>query len=359
MDVISYKCPCCTAPLVFSGETQQMVCNSCGNTFTVEQVQQYDAALKEEQKPSDVHWTAYNEHTADEAATGNMRVYTCPSCGAEIVGDENTMATHCVYCGNETILAHQLEGMLYPDYVIPFKLNKEDAKAALKQFYNKKPLLPKTFKDENQIDKLTGIYVPFWLFGCDADAHMTYDATRTTMWSDTVNNYTKTDHYLLTREGSMSFEKVPVDGSEKMQDEMMDAIEPFDFGEAVPFSTAYLSGFYADRYDVDSEKSKPRAAERIKASMTAAINSTVSGYVTVSERSGKVNVKNGDIHYALLPVWMLNTKYNDKNYLFAMNGQTGKLIGDLPVSKGKYWGWLLGVAGALMALAQLVIFLVL
>ena len=122
-----------------------------------------------------------------------------------------------------------------------------------------------------------------------------------------------------------------------MPDDLMDSIEPFDFQELQKFSTAYLPGFLADRYDVSVEECAPRADERCANTVVEMLESTVSGYSTCSVTSKNVQLSRGKVHYALLPVWLLNTKWNGKNFLFAMNAQSGKMVGDLPVSWGKFW----------------------
>ena len=142
---------------------------------------------------------------------------------------------------------------------------------------------------------------------------------------------------------------MPVDGSTKMDDALMESIEPYDFSGAVDFQTAYLAGFLADKYDVDSEQSIERANERIKKSTENAFASTVQGYSTVIPESTSIRLQNGKAKYALYPVWLLNTTWNGQRYTFAMNGQTGKFIGDLPLDKSAYKKWLFGLTGLIGA----------
>lgn len=243
----------------------------------------------------------------------------------------------------------QFSGSLKPDYVIPFQVDKKAAKAALKQHYGGKRLLPKVFKDQNHIDEIKGIYVPVWLFNADADANIRYKATKVRAWSDSNYNYTETSFYAISRGGKIGFERVPVDGSTKMDDALMESIEPYDFTGAVDFQTAYLAGFLADKYDVDSEQSIERANERIKKSTENAFASTVQGYSTVIPESTSIRLQNGKAKYALYPVWLLNTTWNGQRYTFAMNGQTGKFVGDLPLDKGAYKKWLFGLTSLIGA----------
>lgn len=318
------------------------------------------AALDEQLKnepADDMQWesTAGNEWESGE--TDGLRTYVCKSCGGEIVGDETTGATSCPFCGNPVVMMGQFSGALKPDYVIPFKLDKKAAKEALKKHYQGKRLLPKVFKDANHIDEIKGIYVPFWLFDADANADIRYKATRTSHWSDSDYNYTKTDYYSIWRSGSLGFCGVPVDGSSKIENDLMESIEPFDFSQAVDFQTAYLAGYLADKYDVDAEQSIVRANERIKTSTEQAFQSTVQGYVTVIPEYSGVRLSNTNAKYALYPVWILNTSWNGKQYTFAMNGQTGKLVGDLPLDKSALMKWRIALTGIVGAAAFLISYL--
>ncbi|ASS76586.1 hypothetical protein CIG75_17530 [Tumebacillus algifaecis] len=353
MDILSYKCPNCSGTLKFDSQIGQMLCEYCDSTFDPEVLKKYDEVLQEEAS-KDPDWDTYE---SDEWQDPNLGVHLCNSCGAEIVAEETTAATFCPYCDSATILSGRLSGALKPDLVIPFKIEKEQAKAELKKFCSGKRLLPSLFLANNRIEKITGVYVPFWLFDCEAEANITYDAKKVRTWKQGNYRYTETSHFLIHRAGKIGFERIPVDGSEKMDDAYMEALEPYNYEEAVDFATAYLSGYLADKYDVDAESSKPRANQRIKDSTEKKFAETVSGYAVVTPRSTAIDLTDGKIRYALLPVWMLNTKFGGKTYTFAMNGQTGKFIGELPISKGKYWGYVAGITAVLSTVGLLTVFL--
>ena len=246
-------------------------------------------------------------------------------------------------------LMGQLQGELKPDYVIPFKYNKEAAKKGLIEHYKGKSYLPKVFKDRNHINEIKGVYVPFWMFDTDSHGAFTYTGTRIRTWSDSDYHYVETSYYALYREGDIRFENVPVDGSTRAPDDLMESIEPFDMNEAVDFQTAYLAGYLADKYDVGADTSIERANLRIKNSTQTAFASTTMGYASVIPDGGNVLFKNSEAKYVLCPVWILTTKYEDKNYLFAMNGQTGKFVGNLPVDNGKFFGSFLKFTGIFAA----------
>lgn len=304
----------------------------------------YDEVLQSD-RPDHMSWDSSAGGEWQDGEADGLLEYICQSCGGQILGDETTAATSCPFCGNPVVMMGQFKGDLKPDYVIPFQLDKHAAVQALKKHYSGKPLLPKVFSQQNHIEEVKGIYVPVWLFDADADVNIRYKATRVRFWSDSNYRYTETSHYSVLRGGTIGFERVPVDGSTKMEDALMESIEPFDHSGAVDFQTAYLAGYLADKYDVDSEKSVTRANERIKRSSEDAFANTVHGYGSVITVASSVNLENGVARYALYPVWLLNTTWNGKKYTFVMNGQTGKLAGDLPMDKGAYIKWLLGVTG--------------
>ena len=333
-----FKCPCCGGAVEFDSNLQKMKCPYCDTEFDMETIREMmEEGGNETENAEEMQWDteAGNEWKDDEA--GELVSYGCKSCGGEIVCDKTTAATSCPYCDNPVVMQEHFSGMLKPDYVIPFKLDKKAAKEAYKKYLKGKILLPKTFQDENHIEEIKGVYVPFWLFDADVDAKMRYRATRVRHWSDSNYDYTETQYYSIVREGNLGFDRVPVDGSTKMADDLMESIEPFDFTDAVDFRTAYLSGYLADRYDVDAEKSIERANERIKRSTEEVFEGTVRGYASVVPESKSIKLSGGKAKYALYPVWLLNTAYENKKYTFAMNGQTGKFVGNLPVDKKKYW----------------------
>ena len=350
MAELQYKCPCCGGQIEFDSASQNMKCPYCDTEYEVETLKSFDDVLNKEQGDN-MTWETNAGTEWAEGETDGMRVYSCNSCGGEIVVDATTAASSCPFCDNPVVMMGQFTGALKPDYVIPFKLDKEAAKKALKKHYEGKRLLPKVFKNENHIDEIKGVYVPFWLFDADADANVRYKATRIRCWSSGDYDYTETSFYSVLRAGNVGFERVPVDGSIKMADDLMESIEPFDFKDAVDFQTAYLSGYLADKYDVDSEQSITRANDRIKRSTENAFASTVQGYSSVIPEHTSIQLQNGKAKYALYPVWLLNTTWKGKKYTFAMNGQTGKFVGDLPVDKGAYKRWLFGLTAAISAVA--------
>ena len=359
-DINEYKCPSCGGAIEFDSHSQKMKCPYCDTEFDLETLKKYDEQLSKEaeQKDDISDWQTDPGKQWQEGETDGMNVYTCKSCGGEIVSDENTGATSCPYCGNPVILTERFRGALRPDMVIPFKLDKKAAKEAYYKHIKGRPLLPKVFRRENHIDEIKGIYVPFWLFDADVAADARYKATKVRTWSDSDYDYTETSYYSVDRSGNMSFVSVPVDGSSRMSDDLMESIEPYKVADAVEFQTAYLSGYLADKYDVDAQQSTDRAKERMKESAQDVLRDTVKGYASVIPENTNVVISGGDAKYALYPVWILNTTWRGKKYIFAMNGQTGRMTGDLPVDNGAYTRWLLGLTAVFSIAAYLVALLI-
>lgn len=351
--VLEYECPCCGAALIFGSEIQQLTCQYCDNTFDLETVKAYQesqtAPVEQEE-----HWESSKNTQWSQEEQETVRTYTCQSCGGELITDDHTAATFCPYCGNPTILPGRLSGGVKPDAVIPFQRSKEDAQKAFLELCKGKPLLPKDFTANHRLEKITGIYIPFWLYECESGFNARYKATRIHRWADAHFNYTRTEHFLLNRSAGAEFINIPMDGSSKMDDAIMESIEPYDFSKLVDFETAYLSGYFADKYDVPSETGHERVRQRVSSTMDDLIAPTLIGYATALPTAKNVSVIHGKAKYVLLPVWMLCTQYEGKQYLFAMNGQTGKMTGTFPICAKRSWAWFSSIAGAVAAIAAVI-----
>lgn len=346
--VTNYQCPNCSGPLNFSSKTGKLVCDYCDSSFDVAEIealyedkeeQASNAFQSENEKAEKIDWDASDIQDSWGTDAQNMRTYNCPSCGAELICEATTAATNCPYCGNPSIVPGQFADDLKPDYIIPFKIDKNAAIAALKQHYSKKLFLPKQFSDKNNIEKVQGIYVPFWLFNAEVDANYRFEGTISETHREGDYRVTDTSHFDVERSGSIQYESIPTDASKKMSDDYMDSLEPYDYTELKPFSTAYLPGYLADKYDVSIDENTDRANNRCISTTENVFYSDVVGYQTLRKTDSDIHVRNGKVSYALLPVWILNTKWQNKDYMFAMNGQTGKFIGDLPVSRKRFWGF--------------------
>ena len=315
--VLDNKCPGCGAPIHFKPKLGKFKCDYCEGEYTAEQLKDMEKINKE------------------EVDTTNYVNYNCPDCGAEIITDENTAATFCVYCGNTSIIKNRLSGKFAPSKIIPFKMEKQKAIDAFKKLRKSRPLTPKTFTSEKNIEKIQGIYIPFWLYEVEVDGTVEATATRVKSWSSGDTHYTKTDYYNVVRTGTMSYHRVPVDGSTRFANDMMNTIEPFDYSKLIDYNHAYLSGFLAEKYDVNKKDAFKDAKTRTLNSTKEEMLNSMHGYSSKTIKKNKLESKEKNVEYALLPVWMVNVKYNNEYYLFAMNGESGKFIGNIPIDKKK------------------------
>ncbi|MCQ2974224.1 MAG: hypothetical protein MJ211_05370 [Bacteroidales bacterium] len=352
MDTTNLKCPMCGTSLKFDVGSGMFKCDFCGSSFSDTEINQITE--KHSDSDVDINKSEYKNFENQEQIpeikqqipkfnqqnsleeNPNLSLYHCKNCGAEMVTDPNTSSTFCVYCGSTAILKSRLEGEFRPKYIIPFSKTKEDAIKAYNIIRKGKFLAPNEFGKESNIQKITGVYIPFWLYSGKSTGHIDCKTKQTTSWRSGDYIYKKIDIYKEVREGYSTFEKLPTDASIKFADDLMDSIEPFEFDKLKPFNYSYLSGFLAEKYDVKSQQDEPRAKFRMENSLTNTLMQTIhSSNVTFDiNKSFNTELQN-EPEYALLPVWMLNTIIENKTYTFAMNGQTGKIIGDIPVSKNK------------------------
>lgn len=353
-DLIQYKCPNCGGAIAFDPTAQNMKCPYCDTEFDIETLKALDEQEHKTGADDDMQWEG-NDNVWEDGEDEGMSLYVCQSCGGEIMADKTLAATSCPYCGNPVVMKGRILGDLKPDIIIPFKKTKEQAKEAYLAHLQGKLLLPKVFKEQNHIDEIKGLYVPVWLFDSDVEADFSFNAIRQRSWADANFTYLETSHFKLIRSGDLAFEQIPVDGSEKMPDELMESVEPFNADGAEEFQTAYLAGYLADRYGIDAKQSEARANQRIRNSTIQEFTATTGGYSAVSVSDSSIRLKNGSYKYALYPVWILNTTWQDNKYTFIMNAQTGKMAGDLPTDTGALVRWLLGLTVVCSALAYLIL----
>jgi len=348
-----YQCPACGGALAFDVELQKLKCPFCESAYDISELSAPEDPAAASPMPDR---SGAAEWSQDEQS--GLATYVCQSCAGEIIADVTTGATTCPYCDSTVVMSGHFQGSLRPDSIIPFKLKKDKAIAALYNHYKGKILLPKTFKDKNKLNEIKGLYVPFWLYSGKADAEVHFDAKKTRSWSDSQYDYTETSTYSAFRSGTVDYESIPVDASSMMQNELMDSIEPYHMTEAVDFNTAYLAGYLADKFDEDEKVCFTRADTRVKNSTVNTLATTLTGYSSVTPASSNVRFIDVSTKYMLLPVWLLNTTWNQKKYTFAVNGQTGKIVGELPIDKKKANLIFTAIAGGLFAIIATLYFLV-
>lgn len=324
-----YKCKTCGGDLAWDPTIQKLKCKYCDSEFSPEDYETQNNDEYEKGQSTDSQATDDSNINPDD-----LRMYKCSYCGAEIITDKTTMATTCIYCGNPVVLQEQLDTNFKPQYIIPFKVTKEEAENAYMKFANK-IFTPKDFLSKRHIKKIKGVYIPFWLYDILVKGNVEIEGDKERQYSDSNYDYTEHNIYNVSRAGSAPFFKIPVDASSKTPNDAMDSVEPFDYEDLIPFTTSCLAGFLAERYDENPEDCKNRAEIRAKNSLINLLDSTVVGYTSKRTISSHAEILQNTCSYALLPTYLLYTKYKGKDYLFAINGQTKKVCGNLPLSPKK------------------------
>ena len=341
--ILEQKCPACGAPLRFDPALGKMKCDWCESVFDIEEAPAED---------SPAFSAAANAPGVEEApqpdeALGQLSVYNCASCGAEVIADPETAALICPYCGNNIVLMDKVSGTLKPDGVVPFAIDPKSLPAAVRKFYKGKHLLPRGFFSDASIGTVQGVYIPFWTYDCGISGPVTFSGQRAASVRHGDYIVTTTSHYTLYREVSMDFENVTVDASKKMDDALMDSLEPFHLEDMKPFDVKYLSGYVADRFDQDADDVRGRANLRmLNTALELTASQSTGGYLAVTRTGNSLGVEHKGLKYVLLPVYLFDIEHGGKKYPFAVNGQTGKVVGDLPVSKATSALWFGGFAAA-------------
>ena len=322
--VLDEKCLNCGASIKFNPKKDKFICEYCKGEFTILEIENHKKELQKENKL---------EKKFD--LMEDMEGYHCNNCGASIISLENIASTTCIYCKSSAIIKNRLTGIYKPDSIIPFSYKKEDAIKAFIDSCKGRLLIPKGFNDPKNIQEMEGLYVPFWLYDCVNDTYLRADCTKVSTWMDSRYIYTKTSYYKVERGGNLSFESIPNDAATRFDDTIMNAIEPFNYTKLKEFKTSYLAGFLSEKYDVEKDDAYKNAKTRIEEDSKNYLKGEIRGYNSTIVKSNTNEISVNDTRYVLLPVFVLNIKYQDKIYHFAMNGETGKLVGEIPVDKKK------------------------
>lgn len=351
--VVQYKCPNCGADMVFDSTSGMLHCDSCGRNDSIEAFRDNKSDTGQSSNHSRDGQTGDSSHfhTYDENETSE---YHCNNCGAVLITDKNTTATTCSFCGAGVVLSDRLSGSLAPAKVIPFSINKQQAQEAFKKWCRKGLLTPKGFVTADRIKSITGLYVPFWLYDLNGlgEANATCTRVRTYPQGDYI--YTETSYFQVYRQVNLNYLKVPADASEKMNDDLMDKLEPYQYGDLKSFNMPYLAGYLAEKFNYDDKSLFARVQERVNNYVDTYLKSTIHGYTTTAYNHKNINVRELHADYVLLPVWMVCYDYKHSEHTFAMNGQTGKIVGKPPLSKGKIAAWFAGVSAGAFAVIKLI-----
>ncbi len=348
--VKTYKCPGCGADMKFDANADKLKCEYCETELSVSEAETLYNVNQEDMDNVDSEDVVDETDEAESYGdAGNFIKYKCSTCGAELVTDEHTAATCCSYCGSPNLLSERLEGEKTPAKLIPFKIDRQKAESIYREWCKKGKLTPKEFTSQSTIEKMTAIYVPFWLYDYGANARIRANCTRVRHARRGDYQYTYTDHFRVYRDVSAEYLKIPADASEKMPDDMMDKLEPFDYSELKEFKMPYLSGYLAEKYNYGSNELAKRVEPRVSSYIMNEGRNTINGYATVVVAGKNITLSKRVASYVMLPVWMLTYRYKGKEYMFAINGQTGKLVGNRPVSAGRCVGWYFGMLAGFTA----------
>ena len=346
MSVISFKCPNCDGELIFDPDSQKYKCEYCGAEFSQEELDALEPAQGEERQAeagpetgTETEQNSGEEKQADDKeqqADENVVVYTCPSCGAEIVTDATTAATFCYYCHNPVVLLGRVSGEYLPEKIIPFAINKEKAVAEFLAYVGKKKFVPKDFFNKKQIETMTGVYFPFWMLDCDLTGTMDAEATKVRTWIAGKEEFTETRFYHVVREGSVSINDLTKNALKKANHVLVEGVLPYRFDEMKDFNMGYLSGFLAEKRDIEQTEIEVTMMGEMQQYAGNLMRETVQGYSHVKVNGTNLVPAKKDFDYVLLPLWTITYKGKDgKVYYYSMNGQTGKICGELPVDKVK------------------------
>lgn len=345
METITYKCPNCDGGLVFDPGEQKFKCEYCQSEFTEEEL----LKLKPEESqavPQEtvLQETASQEEEAQETARetpdqkapeedDRMMVYSCPSCGAEIVADETTASSFCYYCHNPVVLSGRLSGEYRPDFVLPFVMDKGRAETVFKEWIGRKRYVPRDFYSPGQLKLLEGIYYPYWLYSCQVEGKLEAEAARQVVSRLGSMENIETSYYNVSREGTMEVKNMAKNALKKADRQLAEAVLPFDMEKLLPFSASYLSGFRAERRDFEKQELEPELEAELHSFAAETLKEGITGYDSVTVKRHEEQFTSPVWSYALLPVWVLTYRRKDdgKTYYFAMNGQSGKICGILPV----------------------------
>lgn len=339
-EATSLPCPNCGAAITYNPTESMFCCEYCGGRFSYQQMETFRDREREREE-------------ADKAYGEQLDEYGCPSCGASIIADHNTVAQFCAYCGNPVILKGRVTGQQRPQKIIPFAIGKEKAVELLRAYLGKKWYVPNNFRSQSTLDTITGVYHPFWMTDADTDCSIDARGTKVTVWVVGNKRYTKTDTYAVWRRADIHFEDIATNALSDADKQLVEGVLPFPCEAHRDFDMTYLSGFYAKRNDLTRDDVKAEVSRRMHDYAKQLLSQTVRGYDTLKVEKNAVIVNNSNWDYTMLPIWLLHYRYHNRTYTFAVNGYTGKLFGTLPVSRPKLgitFGVIAAAAGAVLAL---------
>lgn len=357
MSVISFKCPNCDGELVFEPSSGKYKCEYCFSLFTQEELDAMKPAETEEQpKEQETEQETDAEQTGGEKeeADGEAVVYSCPSCGAQIVTDETTAASFCYYCHNPVVLGGRLSGDYLPDKIIPFSIDKKEAEKRFLDYVKDKKFVPRAFFNKKQIEKLSGVYFPYWVYDARMSGNLEAEATDVRVWVTGDTEYTETKYYAVERGGDMKIKNMTENALKKANKKLVEGVLPYRMEECRKFTLGYLSGFGAEKRDMEKSEFEADMKNQAKEYAVDMMRDTIENYSGVKVKNSNIQIKNEKWSYLLLPVWTLTYRARGgKTFYYSLNGQTGKVCGELPIDYKK-----LGCVSAIVSAAAFVIGLI-
>lgn len=338
MATITWKCPNCGGGLIFDPKTQNYKCEYCLSDFTLEELEQTEEGKRAEQGNQEREEQRQKGRSLEEQRTeGEALVYTCPSCGAQIVTDETTAATFCYYCHNPVVLEGRLDGSYRPDYVVPFAIDRKQAEEIFGQWIGRKRYVPSDFYSKKQIESMTGVYFPYWLYSCRVEGELDAEGTKLRMWDAGNLRYTERKIYHVSRQGQMPVNHVSRNALKKANSRLSEGVLPFQMEGLKPFQMGYLAGFQAEKRDMERQELTAEVEQEVREFALSSLQSSADGYSSLNVQKQRAEIQDAQWHYGLFPVWTLTYKgpKDGKIYYFALNGQTGKVCGEVPVDRRK------------------------
>ena len=325
--IITYKCPCCDAGLIFDAAEQSFKFEFFVSKFKEDELKATASAQRAEEKAKE-----------NEQFNADILEYHCSSCGAEVIADKNTAADFCYYCHNPIVLTDKVSGQLKPTKIIPFKFDKEAAKDTFLRFAKKKWFVPKDYFYGGAVDKISGVYYPFWVTDADTDSEYRAIGKNVRTWRSGDYRYTETTTYDVYRRGAIHFEDITTSAISTEDKAMLEGVLPYPIEDYQDFSMPYLQGYLAKKRDIDREALSSEVKGRMDSYAKTLLERTAC-YDNLSVKGLDVAVIKSHWEYSLMPIWILTykkkhrrNKHKDRTYVYAMNGSTGKVYGELPVS---------------------------
>lgn len=311
-----FECPNCSGNIKFDIASQMMKCGYCDY-----QVDPYEIDKQNE---------------AEVSTDFDVTVFTCPQCSGEIFSMDNTAASFCSFCGSSTVLSSRISKEKRPSYIIPFAKTKEDCKTEYSKLMKRALFAPKELKDKKHIDSFRGIYMPYWVYYIKQQGHVSVKAEKNYRKGD----YRITDHYNISGNIDCRYKGLAYDASSSFEDNISEKLAPFDVKNMKDFTASYLSGFYADTSDVNANVYVEDAERFAVDQTTGYVDKQIRGYelsnTSFREAKNMYNTVCEAADTAMFPVWFLSYRNGDRVAYATVNGQTGKVVADLPVDIMKY-----------------------